>query len=195
MILFSKLVRVLFSQSVIMFYAVFLTKLPMSLRKHIDTYLGNRSEILSHEAVWFHLLIDQLYKMVFEATNNIYLYVLLPTREFRGHLINLLDLRLDFANCLKPMKVYKYGSFADRECLDASKFREFLNKHDWLFSRAVSRSVAAMNSLLQLRLQGMEPFLDDTEEYLEVYNIIRQLRMVNRRYVFGQLLTPDEVLD
>lgn len=177
-----------------MFYAVFLIKLPVPLRKRIDTYLGNRSEILTEEAIWFHLLIDQLYKMVFHATNNLYLYVLLPTREFRGHLINLLDLRLDFANCLKPMKVYKYGSFADRRYVDASKSEEFLNKHDWLFSRAVSRSVAAMNSLLQLRLRGMEPFLDDTEEYLEVYNIIRQLRVVNRRYVFGQLLTPDEVL-
>ena len=189
MILLSRLVHLVSGWSRNMFYAVFLTTLPMILREHIDTYLGNKSEILLREAVIFLLLIDHLYPMVFRITNNIKLYASLPTREFREHLIDLHDLRLDFVNlnirgnidiCCRRFTPYKYALL--------------LRKHDLLFSRTVFRSVAAMNSLLQLRLQGIETFLDD-EEYTDVYDYIRQLRMANRRYVLDQLIIPDEVFN
>lgn len=171
-----------------MFNAIFLTKLPMSLREHIDKYLGNRPEILLKEAITFHLLINQLYQIVFDITKDSYFYVLLPTREFKDHLVDLHDLRLDFVNCLRPMEVYVCGFNSVRNTDTGDRdYSKFLSQHDWLFSRAVFKTVVIWNSLLQLYYQGVRTILED-DDYSRVFNRIGRLRMANCQYVLDQLL-------
>lgn len=178
-----------------MFYAALLRDLPRELREHVNGYLGNRSKILLHEATIFYMILNLLYHMIFQITNELYSYVRLPQCEFRDHLFDLHDLRLDFAEYLIPVGV----SFVDHlycvsnwsSCTDYS---EFLSKHDWMFTRATFKIVSILNLFLQLRHQDRFMVMK-WEECLEACGLIQQLRMANCRYVLGRLVIPDEVLN
>lgn len=171
-----------------MFYAVFLVTLPMSLREHINEYLGNRPEILIQEAKIFHGLVNQLYPMLFEVTNELYFYVSLPTREFRDHLFDLHELRLEFADCLRPLGIFVFGYHSVHDNNTGNRdYSKFLSCHNQLFSRTVSRIVAIINFLRQLHHQGKSTFLGDGEPEA-VCQLIGQLRAANCRRIFDQLL-------
>ena len=178
-----------------MFYAALLRNLPGELREHVNGYLGNRSKILLHEATIFYKLLNLLYHMVFQITNELYSYARLPQCEFRDHLFDLHDLRLDFAKYLIPVGVpavdHLYCVSNWSSCTDYS---EFLSRHDWMFTRATFKIVSILNFFLQLRYQDRFMVMK-REEYLEAYDLIQQLRMANCRYVLDQLMTPDVVLN
>lgn len=105
-----------------MFYAIFLTTLPMVLREHINTYLGDRTKILFNEAKWLDNLISFLYMVFCETSIRVSLYYFLPKQEFRTLLFGLYDLRLEFME--------KLGEIVGNS-------KEFFKKqYDCLFTRA-----------------------------------------------------------
>ena len=183
MILLSRLVCLEFGWSRNMFYAVFLTKLPMPLRELINTYLGDRTKILIKEAVIFHLLLNQLYREVFEVTDELYFYASLPTHKFRTYLLDLHDLRLEFANCLRPLgiRVFSHHSWCNDD-MGNRNYSGFLSRHDWLFSRAVSIIVIVINFLRQFHHPGVRT--------KAVCQEIEQLNAANCRWIIDQLALP-----
>ena len=81
----------------------------MILRKRIGTYLGNQPEILVEEAIKFWQLSNVLYRLLFQVTIKLPFYVLLPTCEFRAHLFDLFELKMEFDDHLELLGTYEYG--------------------------------------------------------------------------------------
>lgn len=158
-----------------MFNAIFVTKLPMPLREYIGTYLGNQSLMLLREVEVCWKIMNILYFFIGKLALKLNVYVTLPVCEFRHCMVNLYDLRLEFAAVLQLLPCS--GSVVPTN-----------QSYGKLLTRAVDEIVLAVNLFRKLHNQKIGTTTSVRGCLMMTRGAIDRLRKANRQCVIGQLI-------